>query len=78
MTMNLSNLGAKNAPTKLNVNIDELPTLTCQECEGTVFIPVMMFKKVSALIAPDGQEQLLPMQIFQCCNCGTVPEDFLP
>ena len=34
-------------------------------------------KKISALMSPTGQEAIIPVQVFSCGNCGTVPAKML-
>jgi len=50
-------------------------TLTC-ECGGMVFEPGIIFKKLSPIISPSGEETLYPMEVFVCAKCGKVPEEF--
>jgi len=46
------------------------------ECGGMIFSEKLFFKKISALISPDGREQLAPMPIVVCESCGKVPGVF--
>ena len=52
--------------------------VTCDECKGEYFSPVFMIRKISALMSPNGQEGMMPVQMFQCNSCGHVNESFLP
>ena len=53
------------------------PTVTC-ECGGMVFTEKLVFKKLSALLSPNGQEELVPLNAMICENCGKVPGYFDP
>jgi hypothetical protein len=59
---------------KLNFNLDveELDSLTCEECNGGYFTPSFIIKKVSALQSPTGQKMMIPIQVFKCTGCGEV------
>jgi len=46
------------------------------ECGGMIFMEKLFFKKISALISPNGREELVPMPIIVCENCGKVPSAF--
>ena len=50
-------------------------TITC-DCGGMVFMEKLFFKKISAIIAPSGREEVAPMPIIVCENCGGVPSAF--
>ena len=43
-----------------------------------LFIQLMMFKKLSAVLSPTGEESLIPVQVFACNSCGHVNEQFIP
>ena len=67
----------------VNVDLDKATTLKCEnklpvpekgiqvECESTLFAPGFELKKISALVSPNGQTSVAPVQIFYCINCGS-------
>lgn len=61
------------------VDIKELETLKCPDCKGTIFTTVVQLKKVNQFISPDGQPNLMAIQLFKCDNCDKiiVPENVL-
>jgi len=63
---------------KINLDIADAETMQCGECGSEKFKMEYMIKKVSALLSPNGQEIIIPIQVFACSNCGLIPEDFLP
>jgi hypothetical protein len=63
---------------KINIKAEDLEDVTCDNCGSKVFREAIMFKKVSAIVSPNGQEQLVPVQIFRCDDCGNIPAMFLP
>ena len=64
---------------KQNINIDlnEVDNVACEECENETFTPVFVIKQISALMAPTGQETMVPIQLFKCSNCGHINKKFL-
>ena len=48
----------------------------CEKCGNLYFMPVVMIKKVSALLSPTGQELRVPVQAFQCTSCKHVEVPF--
>ena len=62
----------------IRVNLDDSETISCEKCACTYFSPAVMIKRLSALVSPTGQETLVPIQLFQCTNCGHVNKEFLP
>lgn len=60
----------------VNINPEDLTTFECSNCQGQYFKQVLGFKKLSAILSPNGQEQLIPVQTFRCDDCNMVPEEF--
>jgi|ETNvirnome_6_100_1030635.scaffolds.fasta_scaffold68825_2 predicted nucleic acid-binding Zn ribbon protein len=60
----------------IKVNLDDTSNIKCEECENTYFVPVFVVKRISSLISPNGKEGLMPIQTFQCKECGHVNEEF--
>jgi len=56
---------------QINVNAAEQLPESCS-CGCVVFRPAVLFYRISAVMSPTGQEQLLPMQIFTCSNCDSI------
>ncbi len=62
----------------IKVDLSATENITCDECEGHLYTPVFVIKKLSALLSPTGDERLVPIQTFQCTACGHVNENFSP
>lgn len=52
--------------------------LVCDNCGNFTFQNVVVMKKVSALLSPDGKETVIPIPTFGCVACGYVNEIFRP
>ena len=62
---------------QINIDLKNAEDVKCEECENVYFTPVVMIKKLSALVSPTGQEVMAPMQLFQCSSCSHVNKQFL-
>ena len=69
-----------NTPPKSEIKIDaaKLKDIICEECGGKIFRQASMFKRLSALISPTGKEQIVPIPVFRCDDCGHINKEFLP
>jgi hypothetical protein len=55
-------------PMQLNVPLDQMSDIEC-ECGCKIFTSALKFKRVSALLSPTGQEQVLAMETIICTSC---------
>ena len=60
------------------VSYEQTEAITCEKCECDLFNPVVMLRKVSALVSPNGKETMLPVQLFACVACDHVNDDLRP
>ena len=60
----------KPLPSQVNVDISQADDAKCDKC-GHI-------KKVSAIMSPNGQEIIAPVQVFGCNSCGHVNDEFMP
>ena len=67
----------QNNQQQIPVNLKEAEDILCSECGNIYFVPVVLMKKVSALLSPTGKEIMVPVQTFQCASCGHVNEEFV-
>ena len=61
----------------INIDINNVDNITCDNCENESFVPVFIIKNISALMSPTGKETMVPIQLFKCSKCGHVNERFL-
>ena len=62
---------------QVQVDLKQAETLQCEKCTNYLFITSFVLKKISALISPNGQEGIVPLQVYSCGNCGKVPSKLL-
>lgn len=76
---NIFDLGGNTTPkARVQLDINQANDVVCSQCENKFFQPVLMFKKISALLSPTGKESILPIESFACTKCGNVNSEFLP
>jgi DNA-directed RNA polymerase subunit M/transcription elongation factor TFIIS len=59
------------------VDISDTETITCEECGNASFIQSFFLKRISALMSPNGKEAIVPIQVFACGNCGSIPKNMM-
>ena len=59
----------------LQIDLSKAETIVCENGGNASFIQAFFLKKVSALVSPTGKEAIVPMQVFSCGNCGTIPKN---
>ena len=62
---------------QVRVDLKDAETIKCKSCNNYLFITSFILKRLSALVSPNGQEALVPVQVYSCGNCGEVAEGFL-
>ena len=69
-----------NRPQGLNINIkpEDLDDICCENCGSKYFRQVSAFKRLSGLLSPTGKEQIVPVPVFKCDECGFINEQFRP
>ena len=62
---------------QVQVDLKQADTIKCSDCNNYLFITSFVLKKISALMSPNGQEGIVPLQVYSCGNCGKVPSKLL-
>ena len=62
---------------EVKVDLTKADTIKCDDCGNYLFITANVIKRISPILSPTGQEALVPVQVYSCGNCGTVPKMFL-
>ena len=70
--------GLKMNAGQVNINPNDLEDIVCDKCGSQCFQPVFLFKKLSAILSPTGNENIIPLQIYRCADCGHINDMFLP
>ena len=62
----------------LNLKMSDTEALKCDKCGCQRFISISLLRRVSPLVSPTSQEAMVPINTYQCSNCGWVNQKFLP
>ena len=60
------------------VDLSQAESIKCEECGNYSFIQSYFLKRLSPLVSPTGQEAVIPIQVFSCGDCGTIPKKMMP
>jgi len=66
----------QNGQMQEQIDFSKTSQIKCEACEGSTFKQTLLLRKMSALVAPSGQETIIPMQVFACEKCGHVNKEF--
>ena len=66
----------KDGQMQQQIDISKTSAVKCDKCENQTFKQSLLLRKLSALVAPNGQETLVPVQVFVCEKCGHVNSEF--
>ena len=66
----------KNGQMQETIDFSKTTQIKCEKCEGTTFKQSLLLRKMSALVSPNGQETIIPLQVFACEKCGHVNKEF--
>ena len=58
------------------IDISKTSAIKCEACENQTFKQSLLLRKLSALVSTNGQETLVPVQVFACEKCGNVNSEF--
>ena len=67
-----------NQQQQVQINPNDLEDVVCDKCDHQTFDITFLFKRLSAVLSPNGQETLVPLQVYKCSSCGHINEIFLP
>ena len=58
------------------LDLGKTTEICCEKCGNKTFKQTLLIRKLSALVSPNGQETIVPMQVFACESCGHVNKEF--
>ena len=53
----------KKPQAQVRVDLKDAETIKCKSCNNYLFITSFVLKRLSALVSPNGQEALVPVQV---------------
>mgnify|MGYP005994972333 CR=1 FL=1 len=60
------------------IDITKTEPLECKKCGSEIFIQGFSFRRVSAILTGKPKDELLPVELFLCGDCGEVLNELLP
>ena len=66
----------KDGQTQQTIDMSQTTPVKCEKCENSTFKQTLLIRKLSALVAPNGQETVIPVAVFACEKCGHVNAEF--
>ncbi len=66
----------KDGQTQQTIDMSQTTSIQCEKCENSTFKQTLLIRKLSALVAPNGQETVIPVAVFACEKCGHVNSEF--
>ena len=60
------NPGLNTNDMQVKIALKDTTDVSCDKCGHHYFTQLMMFKKLSAVMSPNGQESMIPVQVFAC------------
>ncbi len=65
-------------PQQPKLDLSQAKEITCQNCNGTIFLPANKFLKIPKISAGTPQDVLIPVEVYLCGDCGEICEELLP
>jgi uncharacterized Zn finger protein len=62
----------------VQINPIEQPSMKCGSCGGLFFKQVLVLKKMSKILLGTDKDDIYPVPVFRCDDCGEVLTDLLP
>ena len=61
-----------------NIDINKTTPIKCEECDSQYFTEVIMLRKASRIMLATSQDQVVPINVIRCADCGHVNKEFKP
>jgi hypothetical protein len=58
-------------------DLSKTEPITCKKCGGEVFVQGFAFRKISKILTKKPKDEVIPVELFLCGDCGEVLEDLL-
>lgn len=66
------------SPQQPKIDLSQAKEITCQNCNGSIFLPGNKFLKIPKISAGTPQDVLIPVEVYLCGDCGELCEELLP
>lgn len=62
---------------QIDIDLKDTTELKCK-CENKTFVQVLLLRKISRLLTGKTQDSILPIQVMQCTDCGSILDASIP
>jgi hypothetical protein len=59
------------------IDLTKTEPISCKKCGGEVFVQGFAFRKISKILTKKPKDEVIPVELFLCGDCGEVLEDLL-
>ena len=66
----------KDGQAQQTIDMSQTTPIKCEKCDNSTFKQTLLVRKLSALVAPNGQETIIPIGVFACEKCDHVNAEF--
>jgi hypothetical protein len=63
---------------EVKIPLEKTTPIGCTKCGGEIFVQGFGFRKISKLLSGKPKDEVLPVEIFLCGDCGDVLNELLP
>ena len=60
------------------LDLTKTEAIACKKCGGEIFVQGFGFRKISKLLSGKPKDEVLPVELFLCGDCGEVLNELLP
>ena len=57
---------------KFNNALKNATDVVCPKCKNEAFETIVLIKKISAIMSPNGEESVVPMPAYRCAECHYI------
>ena len=61
-----------------SIQLEKTEAIACKKCGGEIFVQGFGFRKISKLLTGKPKDEVLPVELFLCGDCGEVLNELLP
>jgi len=60
------------------IPLEQTEPIGCKKCGGEIFVQGFGFRKISKLLTGKPKDEVIPVEMFLCGDCGEVLNELLP
>lgn len=60
------------------LDLTKTEAIACKKCGGEVFVQGFAWRKISKLVTNKPKDEVFPVELFLCGDCGEVLDELLP